>query len=110
MTNRDPAIIICSPVSGFSKAAPVARSVTITASCGHQCYVAPASLDFQASGIFDVRFICHNCVDPKMLVDPRVERYIIPGSREELNNAVGIAEADQTLAFAKEHGFKEFRE
>ena len=87
---------------------PVTGSRLITADCGHQCHVARCSLEFRANEKkLKVVFVCNDCLPDNLFNNPRGNKYLIPGSTEELTESVGVAQSDQLLALAKDIGFRE---
>jgi len=65
---------------------------TMTADCGHECWVAPSSLAGMAEA--PMQTVCLWCMKPMHVLDFR----LLPGVREELVARWGENEADAALA------------
>ena len=106
MSEQGIAVVALVPVNRHIT--PVFGSTIITADCGHYCFVAACSLEFrEKEKKMKVLFVCNDCLPDNLITNPSVDKYLIPGSTDELTQALGVAESDQLLAFAKEVGFKE---
>lgn len=102
------ALIILLPDDGAHQA-PVANSTVVLANCGHRGFVAPVSRDYIEANQTTMRvvLICGNCLPSGLLDDPEITKYLVPGSKEEIIRTVGVSEADQMIAYARDHGFTE---
>ena len=106
MSEKEVAVICLMPARYAHRIAPVNGSQVIRADCGHQGFISKASLDFIATTTeFAPITCCGDCLPRDVMADPDTVKFLIPGSREELNTAFGVAKADQVIAHAKEHGF-----
>lgn len=89
--------IILSPVG----ASHTDDSVIITATCGHEAYIAPSSLRVVNDPNVETETLCARCIDAKTLEAIRHQYQRLggmltaPGTREELNKELGVGEVDQ---------------
>ena len=87
-------VILCSPITQ-----PVwVPSRVVEASCGHQVWLALTSVEILERG--DVKTICTPCglEDPEVRAAMQKGPRMTTGQRKELNEVVGVGEADQTFA------------
>jgi len=77
-------------------------SVVVMAHCGHRAFVAPTGQAFLATpegaGAYVICSLCG-----KEHADATEKRFL-PGQQEELTGHLGVAEADQVLAWARDWG------
>ena len=108
MNEKEVAIIALMPVRYAPQLKTVPGSKIIIADCGHRGFISKASLDFiENTTVFAPITCCGDCLPKEAMADPDTIKFLIPGSREELTTAFGVAKADQVIAHAKEHGFKD---
>jgi len=80
----------------------VRGSQVITAGCGHRTYISPASIKFLAE-YPDAVTQCLACLPPTA----GTKMAFVPGSRAELEAAVGVGQTDQLRAWAKALGIND---
>lgn len=95
-------VIILMPARRIRDAVLVAGTKVTTAGCGHKALIAPSSVAFIAES--GARTSCWDCVDRDALSDPDTPKDAVPGFRAELNATLGVAEADQLIAWAATKG------
>lgn len=100
MAEEEELRLVLAPVNGDrTGVGMVPGSVTITASCGHECWLSPSGMG--ALLATPTTTICIDCLPPgeKKLLGEGV----VPGAREELERTVGRPLANKLIDTALRH-------
>jgi hypothetical protein len=105
MSDNETKLIVLMPESSRSPYVP--DSVVVHADCGHAAYMSPSTVAFVTENE-ETTFlvVCSDCIPKGLIDDPTVAKGTIPGSRQEMNQAIGVAETDQVIAWGEEKGFQ----
>lgn len=103
-------IVLLSCRSAY-KTPPVAESIIVTAGCGHRAFMAPTTVAHLADGHGGVHLVCSRCLNAAMAQMPErrlsdFDLRLMPGTAAEAEANLGVAEADQVMAAARDAGFK----
>lgn len=100
----DEAVILATPVDRTMRK-PVEGSVTFTAKCGHEVWLAPTSVDLLADPGQKVAVMCMPCVQKKDVQN--AELMLLPGQMDELQGKVGSEKRQHLEQILKAWGFKD---
>lgn len=83
-------------------------AVVVMANCGHRSYLSVGGMDVLATeygkGLYVMCDVCLGGVN--MIDEPDADLRVLQPVVDDLYHAVGVAEGDQTMAWARAKGFK----